>query len=224
MGDSDEDYNHNNNGNSNNNNNNNNNSASSYKNNINKNKNRDKFHRERDDFNQNNSNSYNKNSNDRRGDWSDRNRGGGRGMSNMGGYNPGGGYNRMQNSDYARKYTNQSSPGHYDSSPPPAHKRNKKEWDASPSVGGMEQTGYGYHNSNFGSKMASGGQMDYGKANQSEPEYPTQPPFLSFKLFLQQQSDDISDEEAIRRYNEYKIDFKKTQIHKFFFEHKEEEW
>ncbi len=55
-------------------------------------------------------------------------------------------------------------------------------------------------------------------------DYPTQPPFLSFKLFLQQQNDDISDEEAIKRYNDYKMDFKKTQINNFFLEHKEEEW
>ena len=233
MGDSDEDYNasstHGNNGN----NNNNNGGPSSYNNNINKNKNRDKFHRERDDSsgsynpNNNNSNSYNKN-NDRRNDWNDRGRGGGgRGMNNMGGYNQGGGYGRMgnQNSDYTRKYTNQSSPGHYDSSPPP-HKRNKKEWDSSPSVGPMDNQMYGggYHNSGgYGNKTMGGGQTDYSKS-QSEPEYPTQPPFLSFKLFLQQQSDDISDEEAIKRYNEYKIEFKKTQINNFFLEHKEEEW
>ncbi len=56
------------------------------------------------------------------------------------------------------------------------------------------------------------------------PDYPTQPPFLSFKLFLQQQDDNISDEEAIRKYNDYKTDFKKTQINNFFLEHKEEDW
>lgn len=55
-------------------------------------------------------------------------------------------------------------------------------------------------------------------------EYPTQPPLLSFKHFLQQQDDGISDEEAFRRYNEYKIEFKKTQINNFFLEHKEEDW
>ena len=57
-----------------------------------------------------------------------------------------------------------------------------------------------------------------------EAEYPTEPPFLSFKMFLQQQDDNISDEEAIKRYNEYKVEFKRTQISNFFLEHKEEEW
>ena len=47
---------------------------------------------------------------------------------------------------------------------------------------------------------------------------------LAFKAFLTQQDDNISDEEAIRKFNEYKLDFKKQQIHEFFLAHKEEEW
>jgi hypothetical protein len=43
-------------------------------------------------------------------------------------------------------------------------------------------------------------------------------------MFLQRQEDNISDEEAIKRYNEYKLDFRKTQLNNFFLEHKEEEW
>lgn len=43
-------------------------------------------------------------------------------------------------------------------------------------------------------------------------------------MFLAQQSDDISDEDAIKKYNDYKMDFKKTQINNFFLEHKEEDW
>ena len=58
----------------------------------------------------------------------------------------------------------------------------------------------------------------------SEPDYPTQPPLLSFKQFLQQQDDSIGDDEAIKKYNEYNIDFKRTQINNFLLEHKEEEW
>jgi hypothetical protein len=47
---------------------------------------------------------------------------------------------------------------------------------------------------------------------------------LSFKLFLGQQDDMISEEDAIKKYNEYKLDFKKQQISEFFVAHKEEEW
>lgn len=57
-----------------------------------------------------------------------------------------------------------------------------------------------------------------------EAEYPTQPPMMAFKAFLGQQEDSITDEEAIKRYNEYKLDFKKAQISEFFLSHKDEEW
>ena len=47
---------------------------------------------------------------------------------------------------------------------------------------------------------------------------------MTFKSFLAQQDDNIMDEEAIRKFNEYKLDFKKQQINEFFLQHKEEEW
>jgi len=89
----------------------------------------------------------------------------------------------------------QTSP-RYESSPPPS-KRNKKDWTES---------------------------LQDQKQSFDMPDYPTQPPFYSFKQFLQQQDDSISDEEAIKRYNEYKLEFKRTQINNFFLEHKEEDW
>lgn len=52
----------------------------------------------------------------------------------------------------------------------------------------------------------------------------TQPPMLSFKTFLQDQEDNIEQEEAVKRYNDYKNDFKKTQIAEFFAAHKDEDW
>ena len=84
----------------------------------------------------------------------------------------------------------------HDASPPPQKRR--KDFDPSPG-------------------------QDY-QRHQSEPDHATQPPLLSFKNFLQQQDDNISDEEAIKRYNEYKVEFKRTQINNFFLEHKEEDW
>ncbi len=47
---------------------------------------------------------------------------------------------------------------------------------------------------------------------------------LSFKNFLLDQDDNIDQEEAVKRYNNYKTDFKKTQISEFFIAHKDEEW
>lgn len=60
--------------------------------------------------------------------------------------------------------------------------------------------------------------------NRDMPDYPTQPPMLTFKQFLQQQDDTIGEEDAIKKFNEYKIDFRRQQISEFFLAHKEEEW
>lgn len=57
-----------------------------------------------------------------------------------------------------------------------------------------------------------------------DPEYPCQPPMIPFKQFLASQDDSISEEEAVKRYNQYKLDFKKTQLNEYFLKHKDEEW
>ena len=68
------------------------------------------------------------------------------------------------------------------------------------------------------------------------PSIPMEPPgstphgglrrqaMLSFKQFLTQQDDSIDESEATAKYNEYKIDFKRTVIKEFFDEHKDEDW
>ena len=47
---------------------------------------------------------------------------------------------------------------------------------------------------------------------------------MSFKQFLSSQDDNITDEEAIKKFNEYKLDFKRQQIKEFFNQHLNEEW
>ncbi len=47
---------------------------------------------------------------------------------------------------------------------------------------------------------------------------------MLFKHFLSMQDDSISEEDAIKKFNDYKIDFKKIQIKEFFLAHKDEEW
>merc|ERR1719193_2782660 len=47
---------------------------------------------------------------------------------------------------------------------------------------------------------------------------------MSFKSFMQTQDDSISDEEGIKKYAEYKLEFKRQQLNEFFVTHKEEEW
>jgi len=47
---------------------------------------------------------------------------------------------------------------------------------------------------------------------------------MSFKEFILSQSNDINEQEALARYSDYKTDFTRRQIDKFFKEHQEEEW
>jgi hypothetical protein len=47
---------------------------------------------------------------------------------------------------------------------------------------------------------------------------------MSFKAFLSEQDDQIGDNEAVKKYAEYKLDYKKIQINEFFVKHKDEEW
>ena len=50
------------------------------------------------------------------------------------------------------------------------------------------------------------------------------PTMLSFKAFLATQDDSITDDEAIDKYAEYKVEFSRQQLNEFFVAHKEEEW
>lgn len=50
------------------------------------------------------------------------------------------------------------------------------------------------------------------------------PVMLTFKKFLATQDESITDEEAIAKYNDYKLDFKRQECEKFFQAHKDEEW
>lgn len=79
--------------------------------------------------------------------------------------------------------------------------------------------GYGAHGAGG---MAGGG----GAPNRfRDPEQGlTQPPMMTFKQFLSSQDDTIDDQEAVRKYNEYKMDFRRQQLNEFFVNHKEEEW
>lgn len=47
---------------------------------------------------------------------------------------------------------------------------------------------------------------------------------MSFKAFLATQDDNISDSEAIEKYNDYKLEFQRQQLNEFFVAHKDDEW
>uniref|UniRef100_A0A1A9WHJ9 Serrate RNA effector molecule homolog n=1 Tax=Glossina brevipalpis TaxID=37001 RepID=A0A1A9WHJ9_9MUSC len=52
----------------------------------------------------------------------------------------------------------------------------------------------------------------------------TQPAMMTLKQFLDTQDDGISDSEVLRKYSEYKLEFKRQQLNEFFVAHKDEEW
>ena len=47
---------------------------------------------------------------------------------------------------------------------------------------------------------------------------------MTFKAFLSTQDDSITDEEALHKYSEYKLEFQRQQLNEFFVSHKEDEW
>ncbi|VDP03730.1 unnamed protein product [Soboliphyme baturini] len=53
---------------------------------------------------------------------------------------------------------------------------------------------------------------------------PAPSPMMTFKQFLSTQDDSISDEDAIQKYQEYKLEYKRQQLQCFFDAHKDKEW
>lgn len=47
---------------------------------------------------------------------------------------------------------------------------------------------------------------------------------LSLKAFMQTQDDNVGVDEALKKYNEYKLEFRRQQLNEFFVAHKDEEW
>lgn len=51
------------------------------------------------------------------------------------------------------------------------------------------------------------------------------PPVMkTFKEFLLSLDDSVDETEAVKRYNDYKLDFRRQQMQDFFLAHKDEEW
>nr|CAG4649244.1 EOG090X04A7 [Scapholeberis mucronata]SVE93549.1 EOG090X04A7 [Scapholeberis mucronata] len=116
-----------------------------------------------------------------------------------------------------------SPAGGYEAPQPP--KRMRPDW---------EDRRYGFE-AGYGSGMGSWGQNEgavnlpsnnssYGGTSSRGEEFPTQPPMMSFKAFLAAHDDSISDEEAVKKYAEYKLEFRRQQLNEFFTSHKDEEW
>ncbi|XP_052767581.1 serrate RNA effector molecule homolog isoform X2 [Mya arenaria] len=184
---------------------------------------RDKFRRERND--------YEHRRDERRRDWeNERSTDRYESRSWRGGRDTSAGRRDLYGRDYDRtRRERYGSPPRREFSPP--HKRIRREWDDMPHEmphygGGGMMHGRG-HPPNWGPGPNMGPpQEGFGVPGQTmpDPDYPTQPPMMSFKMFLSQQDDTISDQDAVKKYNEYKEEFRIKQINEFFLQHKEEEW
>ncbi|XP_061401625.1 serrate RNA effector molecule homolog [Musca vetustissima] len=73
----------------------------------------------------------------------------------------------------------------------------------------------------YGAGLAHGAHPRESAANS---DMQTQPAMMTLKQFLDTQDDGISDTEVLRKYNEYKLEFKRQQLNEFFVAHKDEEW
>ncbi|CAH1247279.1 SRRT [Branchiostoma lanceolatum] len=180
---------------------------------------RDKFRRERSDYDR-----TRERDDRRRDDWSDRRRDSWDMQSRD---------RRRDYRDYDRGRRDRYSPPRHDMSPP--MKRMRRDWDDGGYGPGYDMPGYG--GPMHGPPQPWGHPMDMpmqhpnmmpphsrlgmqGEVDQGHP----QATMMTFKQFLGTQEDSIDDQEAIRKYNEYKVEFRRKQLEEFFIAHKEEEW
>uniref|UniRef100_A0A673BZT7 Serrate, RNA effector molecule n=1 Tax=Sphaeramia orbicularis TaxID=375764 RepID=A0A673BZT7_9TELE len=183
---------------------------------------RDKFRRERSDYDRSR-----EREDRRRDDWNDREWDRGRERRSRGEYR-----------DYERGRRERFSPPRHDMSP--QQKRMRRDWDdhggdpyrggydlgygggAGPSYGPPQHWGHPdlhlmqpHHGIPIQARLGNIHDIDLG---------PPPPIMKSFKEFLLSLDDSVDETEAVKRYNEYKIDFRRQQMQEFFLAHKDEEW
>ncbi|XP_042564506.1 serrate RNA effector molecule homolog isoform X2 [Clupea harengus] len=188
---------------------------------------RDKFRRERSDYDRSR-----EREDRRRDDWNDRRPSGrewdrGRERRSRGEYR-----------DYERGRRERFSPPRHDMGSQP--KRMRRDWDdhgGDPYHGGFD-LGYGggggpsyappqpwghpdmhlmqpHHTIPIQARLGNIHDMDLG---------PPLPVMKNFREFLLSLDESVDEMEAVKRYNEYKIDFRRQQMQDFFLAHKDEEW
>uniref|UniRef100_A0A4W4H3R7 Arsenite-resistance protein 2 n=1 Tax=Electrophorus electricus TaxID=8005 RepID=A0A4W4H3R7_ELEEL len=183
---------------------------------------RDKFRRERSDYDRSR-----EREDRRRDDWSDREWDRGRERRSRGEYR-----------DYERGRRERFSPPRHDMSPQP--KRMRRDWDdhgGDPYHGGYDLAYGGGGGPSYAPPQPWGHpdmhlmQPHHGipiqarLGNIHDMELGPPPPVMkSFKEFLLSLDDSVDETESVKRYNEYKIDFRRQQMQDFFLAHKDEEW
>lgn len=140
--------------------------------------------------------------------------------------------------DYDRNRRERFSPPRHELSPP--QKRMRRDWD--------EHSSDPYHSGYDMPYAGGGGGPTYGPPQPwghpdvhimqhhvlpiqarlgsiAEIDLGVPPPIMkSFKEFLLSLDDSVDETEAVKRYNDYKLDFRRQQMQDFFLAHKDEEW
>ncbi|XP_017315659.1 serrate RNA effector molecule homolog isoform X2 [Ictalurus punctatus] len=183
---------------------------------------RDKFRRERSDYDRSR-----EREDRRRDDWSDREWDRGRERRSRGEYR-----------EYERGRRERFSPPRHDMSP--QQKRMRRDWDdhgGDPYHGGYD-LGYG---GGGGPSYAPPQPWGHPDIHLMQPHHaipiqarlgnihdldlgPPPPVMKTFKEFLLSLDDSVDETESVKRYNEYKIEFRRQQMQEFFLAHKGEEW
>ncbi|KAM8897544.1 serrate RNA effector molecule homolog [Spinachia spinachia] len=176
---------------------------------------RDKFRRERSDMERSREREER-----RRDDWPDRD------------WDRG----RERRRDYDRGRRERFSPPRHIS---PQHKRMRRDWDDHRGEPYRYDMPYGAGVAQFPGAGPQGWHPDLpllhphhgghplqGRLAMVDPDLPPPgpPTMRSFKEFLLNMEDSVDETESVKRYNQYKLDFRRQQLQDFFLQHKDQEW
>ncbi|XP_077445732.1 serrate RNA effector molecule homolog isoform X2 [Stigmatopora argus] len=143
---------------------------------------------------------------------------------------------RERRRDYERGRRERFSPPRHMS---PQHKRMRRDWDdhrgepyrfEQPFGGGaalFPRVGpQGWPPDIPQLPMHPGAHPLQGRLALADPDLPPPgpPTMRSFKDFLLNTEDSVDETEAVKRYNQYKVDFRRQRLQDFFVQHKEQEW
>ncbi|XP_041842081.1 serrate RNA effector molecule homolog B-like isoform X2 [Melanotaenia boesemani] len=142
---------------------------------------------------------------------------------------------RERRRDYDRGRRERFSPPRHIS---PQHKRMRRDWDDHrgepyrydlPYGGGAPFPGagpQGWHPDFPHLHPHHGGHPLQSRLGMMDPDLPPPgpPTMRSFKEFLLNMEDSVDETEAVKRYNQYKLDFRRQQLQDFFLQHKDQEW
>lgn len=115
----------------------------------------------------------------------------------------------------------------------PQHKRMRRDWDdhrGEPYRFDMPYGGAPFPGPHWPPEMPHmpppHGHPLQGRLGLMDPDLPPPgpPTMRSFKDFLLNLEDSVDETEAVKRYNQYKLDFRRQQLQDFFLSHKQHEW